>query len=93
MTPISIPDDELVVGDIIKLKPGMMVPVDCILIQQGYEKNQKEINFQNKMINKTGNIDFGIVMDEEMSNGKQGLQLKQVIHATDLFKFDNEVRE
>jgi magnesium-transporting ATPase (P-type) len=45
------------------------------------------------MINKTGNIDFGIVMDEEMSNGNVGLQLKQVIHATDLFKFDIEVRE
>jgi len=37
------------------------------------------------MINKTGNIDFGIVMNEEKATGKVDLQVKQVINATDAF--------
>jgi magnesium-transporting ATPase (P-type) len=32
-------------------------------------------------------------MNEEMSTGKNTLQLKQVIHATDAFQFDIELRE
>lgn len=34
-----LPHKELLVGDIFKIYPGMMIPADSILIQAGFEKN------------------------------------------------------
>lgn len=38
---VKIQSTELVVGDIIRLVKGMMIPADCILIQAGHPKQQK----------------------------------------------------
>lgn len=42
----SINSEELVVGDVIRLTAGMVVPADCILIEAGHQRLKSVLNKQ-----------------------------------------------
>lgn len=46
--PFTIPNTEIVVGDIIKIDKGMILPADCILIQSGHPRQDTIDSKSNK---------------------------------------------
>lgn len=84
--PISIKASEIVVGDIIKFHPGMIIPADCILIKSGHPGKGMITSYVDKIICQKSDSDI-ILVDESDVTGDQKYKVKTEISQTSLEEF------